>query len=116
MLYKFERVLDGVGRYINNEIYSGMNDLQEVVARVLVGRILGNEESIKNALINNGIVRTFGIIDSDGMIDVESITEDLKSEIERKGKLVVSIPMFGKMSFVPDDVDTLYKYIIGELK
>ena len=116
MLYKFEKVMEGISNYINAEVYSGMNDLQEIAARIVIGRLIGNEETIKKALVNNGVIRTFGIIDGEGMVDIESLAKDLKREIERKGKLVVNIPMFGKLTFVPDDVDTLYKYIIGELR
>ena len=113
MAYKFERVVDGIVKYIDNEIYPGMNDLQELVARLAVARIVNNEESIKKALENNGVIRTFGIIDGEGMVDIDSLMKDIKKEMERKGSLVVSIPMFGKLTFKPSDVDVLYKYITG---
>jgi hypothetical protein len=38
---------------------------------------------------------------------------DLKREIERKGKLTVEIPMFGKISFLPQDIDEIYREITG---
>ena len=113
MAYKFERVVDGIVKYIDNEIYPGMNDLQELVARLAVARIVNSEESIKKALENNGVIRTFGIIDGEGMVDIDSLMKDIKKEMERKGSLVVSIPMFGKLNFKPSDVDVLYKYITG---
>ena len=113
MLYKFERVMDGIAKYINDEIYVGMNDLQELIARMAVGRIIDNGEQIKAALENNGVIRTLGIIDGEGMVDVDSLMKDIKKEIERKGSLVVSIPMFGKLTFKPSDADVLYKYITG---
>ena len=113
MAYKFERVVDGIVKYIDNEIYPGMNDLQELVARLAVARIVNNEESIKKALENNGVIRTFGIIDGEGMVDIDSLIKDIKKEMERKGSLVVSIPMFGKLTFKSADVDVLYKYITG---
>ena len=78
---------------------------------MLVGRAIDNTESIKKALIDNGILRTFNIIDSEGMIDVDSLAKDLKREIEHKERLIITLPMFGKMTFTCDDVDSLYNYI-----
>lgn len=114
MTYRFERVLDGISKYIDREIYSGMNDFQEFVARLAVGRVINNSDGIKAALINNGVVRTFGIIDSEGMVDIDTLAQDIKREIERKGKLVISVPMFGTMTFVSADVDAMLRCIKGE--
>lgn len=109
----FDQVLDGLARYLNKNFYANLNDWQEIVARIAVGRIIGNPESLKQSLSANGIVRTFAIMDSDGNVDLEPIMRDLKREIERKGKLTVEIPMFGKISFLPQDIDEIYREITG---
>ena len=114
MRYEFNRVIDGISRYIDAEIYSRMNDLQEFAARVLVGRFISNEDTVKDSLVNNGFIRTFGILDGDGMVDVITLAKDIKREIARKGKISFSIPMFGTMSFVPEDADAVFRYITGE--
>ena len=114
MKYSFEKVIDGISKYIDNEVYSNMNDLQEFAARVFIGRFINNEENIKNSFINNGFIRTFGIVDSEGMVDVDSLMKDIKRELSRKEKLTLSIPMFGTLTFIPSDVDTLYQTITGE--
>ena len=112
-MVSFNQVLDGLARYLNKNFYSNLNDFQEVIARIAVGRIIGNPESLKQSLSANGIVRTFAIMDSDGNVDLEPIMRDLKREIERKGKLSVEIPMFGKISFLPQDIDEIYQEITG---
>jgi hypothetical protein len=111
MKYKFEKVLDGIADFINKEIYSGMNDWQELVARITVGRFLSNNQSVKESLMNNGYIRTFGLIDSEGMVDVDTLIADIKKVITEKGKLTVDIPMFGKMTFKPEDADKLKEHI-----
>jgi hypothetical protein len=113
-MVEFNRVIDGLARYMNNNIYANMNDWQEVLARIAVGRIIGNPEMLKQSLQENGIVKTFAVMDSEGNVDLEPIMRDLKREIERKGKLTINIPMFGKMTFVPQDVDEIYREITGE--
>jgi hypothetical protein len=112
--YSFNTLLDGVSRYIDNEIMSGMNDLQEIVARIAIGRVWDNKDSIRKSLVDNGIIRSLGIIDSDGDVNVDILFGEIKKEIERKGKLTIAIPMFGKITFMPNDVDTLKSYITGE--
>jgi hypothetical protein len=113
MKYKFEKVIDGISKYIDSEMYSGMNDIQEFTARVIIGRIINNQEEIKQNFVENGFIRTFGFVDGDGMVDVDGLMADIKKEIQRKEKITFSIPMFGKVTFKPSDVDHLYRHIVG---
>jgi hypothetical protein len=114
MKYEFSQVINGITQYINNEIYSNLSEVQEFVARLVVGRVVSNEDSIKESLINNGFIRTFGIVDSEGMVDVDALAKDLKREIDRQEKIIFHVPMFGKMTFVSSDIDELYRAITGK--
>ena len=114
MRHEFGKVIDGISKYIDKEIYSGMNDWQEFAARVMVGRIINNQENVKDMFINNGFLRTFDIVDAEGFVDVESLAKDIKRELSRKEKITFAVPMFGRMTFTPADVDTLYRTITGE--
>lgn len=113
MKYEFEKVIDGILSYMDSEIFSGMNEWQDFAARVFIGRLVNNQEQIKNALINNGFLRTMSVIDSEGMVDVDTLLTDIKNEIERKGKISFNIPMFGKLTFKASDVDELHRHIGG---
>ena len=112
-MVEFNKVVDGLARYLNNNFYSKLNDWQEVLARIAVGRIIGNPEALKQSLMANGIVRTFAVMDSEGNVDLENLAKDLKREIERKGKISVEVRMFGKISFVASDIDEIYREITG---
>ena len=114
MKHEFGQVIDGLSKYIDKEIYSGMNDWQEFAARVMVGRIINNQDNVKEMIMHNGFLRTFDIVDSEGLVDVESLAKDIRRELARKEKVTFEIPMFGKMTFSPADVDTLYRTITGE--
>lgn len=107
----YETVIQGIIRFLENEIYTGMNDWQEILARIAVSRLLKNKDQFKEFLRANTFVQTFGIMDSDGRIDVDGLMRDLKEQIARKGKIEISIPMFGKFGFVESDVDRLEEYI-----
>ena len=112
-MVEFNRVIDGLTRYLNSNLFAKMNDWQEVLARIAVGRIIGNPEALKQSLQANPFVRTFAVMDSEGNVDLEPIMRDLKKEIERKGKITFEIPMFGKISFVASDIDEIYREITG---
>lgn len=114
MKHEFEKVMFGIAKYIDKEVYPVMNDLQEFAARILVGRILNNQQAVKTALMNNGFIRTFGVIDSEGMIDVDELAKEIKNELSKKEKITFNIPMFGKLTFKPSDVDSMYYSITGK--
>ena len=113
MKVSFEHVLDGINRYVDREIYSKLNNVQELFMRIVFGRINQNSEIIKNNLMNNGFVKTLCIIDSDGMVDVERLLQDVRREIERQGSIEIEIPFIGKLTFSPADVDSLHNEIVG---
>ena len=108
----FERVINGINRYINSEIYSTMNDWQEIIARIAVSRMIGNTEQLKHNLTSNGFIRTFAILDENGNVDVEGLARDIRSQIESKGKMTISLPLMPSLTFKPEDVDVLYRYIM----
>lgn len=114
MKVKFEAVLDGAAKFLDKEVYPDMNDWQQIIARMFVGRIFNSREAIKAAVVNNGFIRTFGIVDENGDVDIESLAIDLKNEIQRKEKLTFTIPLYGNLTFRPSDVDSLYEMITGK--
>lgn len=111
---EFGKVISGIVRYIDKEIYPGMSEWQELMARIAVSRILSNEDAIKTAISSNTFLRTFSIVGEDGNIDVDGLARDLKVEISKKGKLEIELPIFGKFKFSESDVDRLYQEIQRE--
>ena len=74
---------------------------KKLFARVAVGRFLDNETALKETIVNNGFIKTFGIMDSEGMFEIDALMHDIKKEISKKGKMEFHIPMFGKLIFKP---------------
>ena len=89
-----------------------MNDIQELVARLFVGRVVEKADDIKRALVENSIVRAFGIVDAEGDVDIDLLMHDIKREVEKKGKVSISIPMFGKLTFSPSDIDVIHRFVM----
>lgn len=110
---EFEKVIRGIVKYLDREIYAGMNDWQEILARLAVSRMIGDEAKLKQTLLGNSFVRTFAIMDGDGNVDVDGLVCDLKKQIEQKGKISLSVPLIGDFKFTAEDVDKLYTTILG---
>ena len=108
---EFERLINGIVKYLNSEIYKGMNDWQELLARIAVSRAVNNANNIKNALSNNPFIRTFAFIDEYGMVDVDGLMRDIKAQFENKEKISFSLPMFGNFTFTASDIDKLHRMI-----
>ena len=112
---EFNKVINGIIRFIDKEIMPQMSDWQEIIARIAVGRFVKNSEMLKESLVENAFARTFAIIDGQGMVDVTGLVADLKEQIRNKGSLEFSVPMLGNFKFVESDVDKLYQYIMGAM-
>lgn len=108
---EFEKVIDGILRYLDAEIYKGMNDWQQLMARIAVSRMIGNTESLKNAVVNNSYLRTFAVVDSKGMVDVDGLVKDLKEQLRTMEKVSISIPLMGTFTFTEADIDKLHSMI-----
>ena len=107
----YEAVLQGIINYINKEILSTMADWQAMLARVAISRMLTAKEGFRATITGNSFLQSMGVVSVDGLIDVDGLARDLKEQITGAGRLEIELPVFGKYSFSPDDVDTLYKYI-----
>lgn len=110
---EFEKILAGIVRYINIEIFPAMTDWQEMLARIAVSRVAGNAEALKNAILGNSFLRTFAVIGPDGSIDADGILRDLKGQIEAMGSFKLKLPLMPLMTFTGADVDKLRAYIEG---
>ena len=110
----FDRVLNGIMKYMDREIFSSMNDWQEMLGRIALSRLIGNSEQLKNTVMNNAYLRTFAIVDENGNVDVDGLYHDLKEQMKTKGKIELTLPMFGTFRFTESDVDRLYATIRGE--
>ena len=107
----FEKVIYGINKYLDREMYKNMADWQEVLARIAVGRMIGDTDALKETLMRNSFVKTFAIMDVDGNVDVDGLMRDLKEQISHKGKISITFPLIGTFTFTAEDVDELHRTI-----
>lgn len=107
----FEKVIQGILKYLDREIYPTMSDWQSVLSRLAVARLVNNKNKLKEFLGTNPIMQTFAIIDSSGSIDIDRICAELKEQISVVEKIKIDTKILGAYTFYPDDVDKLMAYI-----
>ena len=104
---KYERVIDGIAKYLDREIYPTMNDVQMLIARMAVARLIHHKNVLKDFLSENPIMKTFTIMDSEGNVDIDALASDLKTQLTQIGKLKIDTKILGAYTFYPEDVDKL---------
>lgn len=108
----FEKVIHGIVKYMNAELFKNMSGVQEFLARLAVARMVSNPQGLKESLYNNAFVKTFAIFDEKGDVDIEGIMRDLKHVMDSKGTVTFTLPMFGTFTFDSVDVDKLHHHIM----
>lgn len=103
----FNKVINGIAKYMDKEIFTKMNGWQEMVARIAMARVINNSATLRKWLSNNAFIRTFAVIDESGNVDVEGLINDIRGYIRSKGYLEVTHPIFGAFKFTEADVDKL---------
>jgi hypothetical protein len=73
---------------------------------------LKQNEGIVDTIMNNPLVSGLGVVNNDGMVDIEMLRDALKGEINKAGFMRLTLPIIGDIDFTPDDVDTLYRFVV----
>lgn len=106
------QVQQGLSRYVENELTSKMTGAQKWIFGVGAELYLANISSIYNKLKVHPMVDALGIIDKQDQIDIDKLYNALLHQADL-GAMTVDIPMAGSFTFNRNDVENLYRYIIG---
>lgn len=109
---QIDRVINGILKYMEQEVYPGLSDWQEILARMAVARVTADRGKLKNTIKSNSFVTALNIVNESGEVDVNGIMADLKSQVAAKGKIEIHIPLFGTFSFCNADIDKLHRMIM----
>lgn len=106
-----EQFINGILRYIDDQVMPHLPTTGKWGLGTLV--VLASERSnvMFEQLMSNEVVRSLDVITKDGMIDADRLIKALKTSANKYGKLVLTIPIVGTLSFTDSDVDTLGLYL-----
>jgi chorismate mutase len=106
-------IIPGFSRFIDENVLSqyAPTSMKRILMASAVSLYLKQNENIVDNLINNPMFSSLGVANNNGMIDIETIRDTLKTQIKDAGFVRISIPFIGDIDFTTDDVDALYKFI-----
>lgn len=112
MVHK-SNIIPGLSRFIDDNILSHYppTSMKRILMAGAVSLYLKQNEGLIDSITSNPLLKGLGVAREDGMIDIESLRDTLKKEIEKAGYMRVSIPVVGDIDFTTEDVDSLYKCI-----
>lgn len=100
----------GAQKYIELEIVSKMQGWQKWAFGAVSALFIENIPQIYEELKANQFVKALGVIDDQGMIDLDKLYEKFRVEAE-KGSVTIDVPMIGPMTLNKDDVTKIYQMI-----
>lgn len=107
MSYELEQVVQGAVNYVEKEVMAKLPTSKKWI----VGTALGLASLQASKITEYPIVKALGIIDDDNKVNVNELLTAMKGSVDRYGKIVLEVPLVGKMSFSADDIDKLGEYI-----
>ena len=107
-------LIPGLSRFIDESILSHYpaSSMKRILMAGAVSIYLKQNEGIVDTIMNNPLIGGLGVVKHDGMVDIEMLRDALRGEINKAGFMRLTLPMIGDIDFTPDDVDTLYKFVV----
>jgi hypothetical protein len=114
MIHK-SRIVPGLSQFIDANVLSHYppTSMKRIICAGGIAIYLSNGESMVDSLLSHPLISGLGVVNSDGMVNIELLRDVLKKEITKAGYMRVSLPLMGDVDFTADDVDSLYNYIVG---
>jgi hypothetical protein len=105
-------LIPGLSKFIDESIliHYPATSMKRILMAGAVSLYLKQTEGAVDTLIGNPLFRATGVV-HDNMIDIDTVRDVLKSEINKAGFMRMSLPIVGDIDFTPDDVDTLHRFI-----
>lgn len=112
-MYNYSQVINGLARYIDEEIVSKINGWQKWIVGGGIGIALSNMTDVFNQVKNNEFVKILNIVDKDDKINVEKIYKEMKKQA-KKSAITFDAPVIGAITLNEQDVDKIYEMIKNE--
>ncbi len=108
------QIESGVARYLDSELISQLPEGQfsRLAAGTMISLAIKRSSRIIEKLKENTFVKMLDIFDGEGNVDLEVVKEAVLENMTDAG-LKIDIPVVGTVTFKRDDVEKLYKCILG---
>jgi hypothetical protein len=108
-------IIPGLSKFLDNNVLAHYppTSLKRIIAAGALALYLKQNTSIIDSIINNPMFSSLKVSTAEGMIDLESLRDVYKNEINKAGFLRINFPIIGNVDFTADDLDALYNAILS---
>lgn len=108
-----EQFINGLVRFFDSDVIPQLPTAGKWMVGAMVIGASKKAENIIASLSVNPVVKAMGMIDENGMIDIDLLADSLRQSADKYGKLSVSFPVVGTMTFSSNDIERAKLYITG---
>lgn len=112
-MVEIARIRDGVMDYATNHMMPKMDSKGQFVLGMALGLVGSRIEPIVSQLADNEMVKTLGVIQND-QVDYDTLFGAAMSQMKRQGKLVLDLPLLGRMAFDEQDLRDLHQCVMKQ--
>ena len=106
-----DQIIKGIMNYADSEVIEKLPTMGKWVVGTGIGMLSDKANDVVMSLQSNSLLKKIGIVDQDGMMDVDIIAKHMKESAEKYGKAYIDVPLLGSMAFSASDIETLKNYI-----
>ena len=106
-----EQLINGIQKYIDDELISKISGLSKWVLALGLGAYLPQVTKMLDD--NHSILVDAGYMQEDGMICIDKIYNDIMQTARKTGSVTQHIPLVGDVTFTETDLTSMYHHIIG---
>lgn len=117
-MFSQEEVIGGLILYIKKELIPILPDYAKGIGGAILLRNITRLTQIAGQLTTGDMGRNLGIVEDGGQIDVDIWGQSLKDSIREfcGGRWTIQLPFLQPIYIGESDIDTLKRYIRGELR
>lgn len=112
-MVSIEQVKSGLIKYIDSDIMPHLTGLRKVGLGVYVA--LASDKAVDMAMQyrDHPAVAVLDVIDDAGNVDIDRLYQAVIPMVQSGEKIPVEIPLIGEVRMDRNDVEKLYRYIVG---
>lgn len=112
------QVAEGLMAYMKKEVLPVLPSYAKVLAGAVLLHNANRMTSMLTTLTSGKLLQTIDVVNSNGEIDIDLWCQDLKRSMEEfcGGRVEVQLPAMSPLIFTTDDIETMKRYMRGELR
>ena len=112
LMVHYSKIVNGLIAYIDQDMVQKMNGSWKAWAVGTVAALIARRaDAVFRELRDNKVVQVLGIIDGE-MVDIDSIYAELLKQAQTRSA-TINMPLMGSVTYSSQDVEALYRLIVG---